>query len=222
MVSDEFQRARSPEHKQRRAQDLYRAARELALRDGVGAVTLTAIAQEAGVHPSAMRRYYESREDILLRLAADGWQDWAAAVETELTLRGSVDATALTELFASSLRERPLFCDLLAYTPTSLERTSSLSAVRTYKVRSMSALTSVVAALHRYVPGLSQSAARDLIAATAAITAHFWQTAHPSPTLAALYREAPHLGHTVLDFNSRLNRVIGNLITGILTDQAGP
>jgi hypothetical protein len=54
------------------AADLVEAARILASRDGVRAVTLTAIATQAAAHASAVRRYYASREEILLTVAATG------------------------------------------------------------------------------------------------------------------------------------------------------
>src|SRR5258708_19689951 len=61
-----FQRAYSPQHKEQRVTDLMQAARALAARDGARTVTLTAIATQAGVHLSAVRRYFESPEEILL------------------------------------------------------------------------------------------------------------------------------------------------------------
>src|SRR3981081_3425447 len=85
-----FQRAYSPQHKQQRAADLMRAARTLAARDGVRSVTLTAIADHAGVHISAVRRYYDSREEILLGLAEQGYADWAGAVADAVTARREI------------------------------------------------------------------------------------------------------------------------------------
>jgi AcrR family transcriptional regulator len=68
-----FQRAYSLHHKQQRAADLIEAARTLGARGGVRTVTLTAIATQAGVHASAVRRYYASREEIPLTLAEEGY-----------------------------------------------------------------------------------------------------------------------------------------------------
>jgi AcrR family transcriptional regulator len=63
------------------------AARTLGLRDGVRAVTLTAIAAQAGVHASAVRRYYNSREEILLILAEEGYRSWSYDIATQLNGR---------------------------------------------------------------------------------------------------------------------------------------
>ena len=94
-----FQRARRPEQKERRRQDILSAASTLGARDGVRAVTLTDIAAEAGVHKSAVLRYFETREAVFLLLTAEAWQDWSAAVDEALrssTSRGPDDAAPLT------------------------------------------------------------------------------------------------------------------------------
>ncbi len=86
-TSTTFQRARSAEHKERRAADLVEAARSLALSGGARTVTLTAIAERAGVHPSAVRRYFDSREDILLLLAGQAWREWSDSLARQLSRR---------------------------------------------------------------------------------------------------------------------------------------
>src|ERR1700694_4445132 len=102
-VERAFQRARTEENKKRRATDLVEAARGLALRDGARCVTLTAIAAHAGVHASAVRRYFDSREEILLVLTAQEWASWAG--EMAAALKGSqvTHADQAASLLAESL-----------------------------------------------------------------------------------------------------------------------
>ena len=64
--------ARTEEEKRQRAAAIVEAARSLALDTGVASVTLTGVANRAGVHYSAVRRYFSSHE-VLLHLAAEGW-----------------------------------------------------------------------------------------------------------------------------------------------------
>lgn len=56
------------------------AARSVALEAGVASVTLTAVATRAGVHYSAVRRYFSSYKEVLLRLAAESWERWSESV----------------------------------------------------------------------------------------------------------------------------------------------
>ena len=75
-----FQRARTEENKRRRAAALVEAARSLAIETGVASVTLTAVAGRAGIHYSAVRRYFTSHKEVLLHLAAEGWVRWSGTV----------------------------------------------------------------------------------------------------------------------------------------------
>jgi AcrR family transcriptional regulator len=66
--------------KRQRAAALVEAARSLALETGVASVTLTAVANRAGAHYSAVRRYFTSHKEVLLHLAAEGWFRWSNTV----------------------------------------------------------------------------------------------------------------------------------------------
>src|SRR6201985_2695526 len=84
MTADSYQRARRPEQKLERRDAILGAARELALRDGVRAVSLADIAARVGIHKSALLRYFETREQIFLELTAAAWREWTAALHAEL------------------------------------------------------------------------------------------------------------------------------------------
>jgi AcrR family transcriptional regulator len=218
-----FVRARTPENKERRSSDLLDSARELAQAQGVRTLTLTAIATRAGVHVSGVRRYFESREEILLVLAGQEWTDWADAVVKQLDAsERPVPSATLARLLASSLEERALFCDLLAHAQVSLEREVSAASVRAYKVAALDALAGLTAALTRAVPGLTGEAARNLIAAATALTATLWQTANPGDVLAKLYAEDPSLAHAKAKFAPRMTQILDALITGLIAQASRP
>ncbi|CAM5714442.1 hypothetical protein SFUMM280S_01356 [Streptomyces fumanus] len=96
-------RARRPEHKELRLASIVDAARSLALEKGVREVTLTDIAARAGINKSAVLRYVETREEIYLRLTAECWTRWAAALAG--ALGGRTDGTP-DELAATLARRR--------------------------------------------------------------------------------------------------------------------
>ena len=128
-----FQRARRPEHKRQRYEAILAAARTLAVRDGVRAVSLADIAAAVGMHKSALLRYFETREEIYLRLAADDWRDWVAAMRVALAPLPAGSVAEVAAAFATTLGERPLLCDLLTHAPLNLERNVSLETVREFK-----------------------------------------------------------------------------------------
>ncbi|ONI82163.1 TetR family transcriptional regulator [Saccharothrix sp. ALI-22-I] len=64
--------------------DIRRQARALLVEHGRDAVTLRAIARELGITAPALYRYYDSREDLLRKLAEDICTDLAAELNTKL------------------------------------------------------------------------------------------------------------------------------------------
>jgi AcrR family transcriptional regulator len=97
-----FQRARTEENKRRRAAALVEAARSLAVESGVASVTLTAVAGRAGIHYSAVRRYFTSHKEVLLHLAAEGWVRWSGTVCEKLTEPGPMSPPRVAEVCCST------------------------------------------------------------------------------------------------------------------------
>ena len=211
-MATSFQRARSPEHKERRRQDILEAATTLGTRDGVRAVTLTDIAAEAGVHKSAVLRYFESREAVFLLLTAEAWRDWADALERALP--GPAAPRQVAAVLADSLAQRPLFCDLLAHAPLNLERGVSGPEVRAFKVITLEAVDRIAEALRRALPRADRERRIDLIAGVTAMAAALWQTANPPEALAQLYASDPLIAHAAVEFTPRLRRMTAMLLAG--------
>ena len=216
MTTADFQRARSPEAKHAREAAILQAARTLAARDGIRRVTLTDIADETGMHKSAMLRYFETREEIFLRLTADGWREWTPALCERIAAapkRG--DAVAVVAAaFASTLAARGAFCDLLAQAPLNLERNVSLDAVRTFKLTTRECLDRIVDAVRAVLPALTARDGVDLVATATSLAGTFWQIATPSQEVAELYRSDPRMSHALIDVEPRLERILTALLAG--------
>ncbi|MGH9120863.1 MAG: TetR family transcriptional regulator, partial [Acidimicrobiales bacterium] len=190
-----FQRARSPAAKGLREAAILEAARRLGAERGVRQVTLTEIADAVGMHKSALLRYFETREEIFLRLTAEGWREWSGALRTELGMLAEPTPAAVASLFAGTLARRGAFCDLLAQAPLNLERNVSVEAVRAFKLAVHAELDAIVAAVQRLLPLLGEADAVDLIASATSLSGAFWQMATPGAEIAALYRSDPRLSH---------------------------
>ncbi|WP_329537194.1 TetR family transcriptional regulator (plasmid) [Streptomyces sp. NBC_01450] len=210
-----FQRARSPEHRERRARDLLQAAAELAQSGGTRTVTLKGIAQRAGVHASAVRGYFASREEILLRLATASWQAWSRDLTEQLSEAGPLDADGLARSIAASLAEHSLFCDLLAHAAVSLEREVPIDCLHEYKSAAIRAVDELADAFHRALPALSRADGREVVAAATALAPAFWQYANPGETLELLYERVPQLASARCDFEPRMTVLLTALINGL-------
>ena len=211
-----FQRARRPEHKRQRYEAILAAARSLAERDGVRAVSLADIAGEVGMHKSALLRYFETREEIYLRLAADDCQDWTEAMRAELGALSEGDVRGVAAALVTTLAARPLLCDLMTHAPLNLERNVSLETLRTFKHAAVGSVEAVAAEVRTVLPAITAEGAFDLVGAVELIAAGLWQIGHPSPALVELYREEPRLGHAHLPFVPTLTRIAETIIRGLL------
>jgi AcrR family transcriptional regulator len=216
-------RARSAHDKRKRTDDLLAAARRLATeRGGVRHVTLTAVTEIAGLHPSAVRRYFASKEELLLELAEQGWSAWRDALIEHLADARDLSPQAIAEAISTTIASLPLFCDLLTHVPLSLEGEVDLERARRYKTNSFAAYDSIVEALTAATDQMTTRQAQDLITATLGLTANLWQLSHPTATLAELYAQEPRWGHAALDFEPRLTRLLKATATGLTATDDPP
>jgi AcrR family transcriptional regulator len=215
MAQVEFQRARSPQAKQQRQTAILNAARSLAAENGVSRVTLTDIAAAVAMHKSAMLRYFETREEIFLHLAAEAWQEWSAALCHDLGTLAGAGTAEVAAVIAGTLASRGLFCDLLAQTALHLERNVSLDTVREYKLIALAEVDRVVAATRAVLPALTEQDGVDVIATATSVAGSFWHIATPAPEVAALYRSDPRLAHGILEIRPRLTRILTALLDGM-------
>ena len=215
MTATGFQRARSAQAKQERESAILAAAQELGAARGIREVTLTDIAEAVGMHKSAMLRYFETREQIFLRLTALGWHEWSAALRQRLgELPPDPSAAEVATVFAATLVARPMFCDLLAQAPLNLERNVSLESVRAFKLATLEEVHAIRAELAR-LRGLTEQQAVDVIATATSLAGALWQMATPGPEVQALYRSDPRLAHATVEVGPRLTRVLTAVLTGL-------
>ena len=216
-----FQRARTEEKKRQRAAALVEAARSLALESGVTSVTLTAVASRAGVHYSAVRRYYSSHKEMLLQIAAEGWVRWSETVCARLREPGPMSPARVAETLAQGLVADPLFCDLLANLHLHLEHEVEVERVLGFKQISTAAVMSMVDAIEQALPGLGRSGALDTLLAAYSLAAPLWQLAHPPKGVTDAYAdEAEVPPDWDVDFAPALTRLITATCVGLL-DQGG-
>ena len=215
MQAPGFQRARSTAAKHQREAAILDAARRLGAERGIRQVTLTEIAEAVGMHKSALLRYFETREEIFLRLTATAWQEWSGALRADLETVTEPTSAAVAAAFARTLAARGAFCDLLAQAPLNLERNVSVEAVRAFKLAVHAELDAIVLTVRGLLPVLAERDVVDLIAAATSMSGAFWQMATPGPQIAALYRSDPRLSHAVVDVEPRVQRLLTALIQGL-------
>jgi AcrR family transcriptional regulator len=215
-----FQRARTEENKRQRAAALVEAARSLAIETGVASVTLTAVASRAGIHYSAVRRYFTSHKEVLLHLAAEGWVRWSNTVCATLAESGPVSPSQVAETLANGLADDPLFCDLLANLHLHLEHEVDIDRVVEIRRTIAGAAVALADAIERALPALGRSGAFDMLIAAYSLAAAFWQIANQPKRLTDAYAEEPEVlpSEWNIDFASALNRLLTATCIGLVSE----
>jgi AcrR family transcriptional regulator len=214
-----FQRARTEEKKRQRAAALMESARSLALEAGVASVTLTGVANRAGVHYSAVRRYFTSHKEMLLHLAAEGWVRWSNTVCAALREPGPMSPSRVAETLTNGLAADPLFCDLLANLHVRLEHEVDLERVVEIRRTSSAAVMSFADAIEQALPALGRSGALNVLLAAYSLASTLWQIANPPEGLIDAFAgesEAP--AELNLDFAFALTRLLTATCVGLLAE----
>lgn len=208
-------RARSQEAKLRRTEDLLDAARMLATDlGGVRRLTLTAVTEAAGLHPSAVRRYFDSKEELLLELAERGWREWHGALTGRLADARNLTPVQTATAVADTLAAQPLFCDLLTHVPLGLEGEVAIERAYRFKTNSFAAFDGIVDAMTNSGT-ITAEQAQELVVAALGLAANLWQVSNPSPTLAELYAQNPRWGELAENFEPRLTRMLQAIAVGL-------
>ncbi|WP_107424951.1 TetR family transcriptional regulator [Streptomyces antioxidans] len=228
------QRARSAEDKARRADDLLKAAEALASElGGVRYITLAAVTERAGLHRTGVRRYYASKEELLLELAERGWGQWRDAIKDAVKdaiksgaadragpahrpapSRSRLGPAQTAAVVSQTLVALPVFCDLLTHATLYLEGDVDIERARRYKTNSFAAHDEIAATLD-HASTMTVEQITSLLAAAIMLAAGLWQVSHPTPTLAALYEQEPRWGHVALDFSPRLTGLLEACAVGL-------
>jgi AcrR family transcriptional regulator len=206
-----FQRARKPEEKDVRRAAILRAARELAREVGPIELGLNELGRRSGVSKPNIYRYFESREEILVRLLIAELDDAAAHAEATLpALADDAVAAAIVEIFLS----RPLLCQLLGMVASILEHNLGVDALRVAKQEMHVLAGRVAMAVGEALPWLSPADAVWAMQTIALYVAGMWPAAHPS-SAAAEVMARPEFASFRVDAARDLRRFVDVVLAGL-------
>ncbi len=214
-----WKRARSPEQKVEREQEILDAAASLFARSDYASITLNAIAEHAKFTRSNVYRYFKTREEIFLRLYVDAVCHWASDLESTLK---ELDASTSSEQVARRWVECALRHErLLALTPllnVSLERNSSEEEIARMKGSLMQNLGGLHVAASNVMPGLELNAGLQLMTWFHSLCAGLWPAANPNEAIRNVLAR-PEFQWMQIDFEAYLVGALTHLIQG-LRDEA--
>lgn len=210
-----FIRARSPEHKAQRADDILAAAALVLDRDGIDAVTLAAIAREAGVVKSNIYRYFESREEILFRLMIEESERLIADGIADLdAIKTKNDIPLVARTLTAGFVAHPRFCLLISQMAPILERNISVEKLIEMKREIVALIMRISTAIYRVIPDLGEAGSMRALHTSIHYIAGLWPMANP-PEAVKKALEQPDLAFMKQDFEGSMEAMMRALMEGI-------
>ncbi|MEV6304223.1 TetR family transcriptional regulator [Actinoplanes sp. NPDC051861] len=212
MTSEPFQRARTQEQRTARRTAILGAAAGLLSEAPLSEISLRELARRVGLSKTNVVRYFETREAVFFALLNQTAQDWVDGLPGDLP---EAEPVVVMDALARSLSRQPLLCELWSALGTELERNISAEAVRDFKLAHAEVQARLAVLLRVRMPGLKETAARELVAHLILLVAGLWPFANPAPAVAEAVRD-PRLAHSRVDFAARLGRALQVTVTGLL------
>ena len=216
-----FKRARSAEQRQARREAILATAHDMLVEMPVSQVTMNGLARRVGLAKSNIMRYFESREAVLLDLLGRLSDDWLTEARSRVRATLSTDgpaaqrAAALAEIFARLFAQEHVLCDLLSAETAVLEHNVSETVALRYKTAAIDGLDGLASLIVEILPELDEEAGHDAAFTTIVLVGAMWTHSHPSPAMAAVYRDEPALA-TVEGFTDSLGHMITTYLRGLL------
>ncbi|MFG1865019.1 TetR/AcrR family transcriptional regulator [Microbispora bryophytorum] len=210
-----FQRARRPEHRELRRQEILDAAEALLAEMPADEISLRELGRRLGVSKTHVVRYFESREGVFLGLLARLRLAWLDALADEWP-EPPCEPDQVMRAWADSLAARPVLCQLWSLLPSVLERNVSADTVRMYKLVDLGHRTRLAKLVRDRVPALSADAALTLTEYAVVSLVGLWPFSNPTPTVVEATAD-PRLAGSRVDFATMYGEILQTTLTGLLT-----
>ena len=216
-----FQRARSEEQRAVRRRAILETTSAMLDEMPVAEVTLNELSRRVGLAKTAVLRYFESREAVLLDLMDDRTATWLAELEQELAHGVDPGRPALeraeqtADVLSRSLAAQTVLCDLYGAQGGVLEHNVSVEVVRRHKRASLGNLAVMAGLARRHLPELGDRAEQFCLNALIMGGALSAYTAPPL-SLLAVYEAEPELAVHQIDLQPALRLAIITSLVGML------
>lgn len=178
------------------------------------AVTMTSVAERAGLAKGTLYLYFGTKEDLFLSVVEDRLEEWFAAVAGWLEDRtGPAGTEEFAGFVASSLSGRTSLVRLLAILHTTLERNVGQERVREFKKFLRDRMAGTASLLERRVPELGPGGGARFLLRLDALVIGLWHLADPAPPVRAVLGE-PGMEPFVVDFDVELAAMVRALLAG--------
>lgn len=215
----DFQRARRPEQREQRRRAILDATEALLAEVPVEDISLRELSRRLGTSKTNVVRYFETREGVLLALLNRARSAWLDELDERLP-PGPVHADELVTIWADSLAERPLLCQLWSLLPTVLERNVSAASVRSYKLTDLDHRTRLARLVSERVPALDEATALHLTRIAVVALTGLWPFCTPTPAIVEATSD-PRLRESCVEFATAYTDILRITTAGLLARGEG-
>jgi AcrR family transcriptional regulator len=216
-----FQRARSEEQREVRRRAILGTAAAMLDEMPLAEVSLNELSRRTALAKSALLRYFESREAVLLALMEHLLQAWLSELPAELAAgieeSGTPEQRArqLAEVLSRTLADRPVLCDLFGAQGGVLEHNITPEAAHHHKRTSLDALATLADLVRQHVPELGDGA-RELCLLGMILAGGLAAYCPPPAAVAAVYEADPSLAVLRFDLHEGLRLGLDTVLLGAL------
>ncbi len=215
-----LRRARSPEDKQQRRQDILDCAWQLFQTRAWAELTMNDVAEASGLSKAALYRYFETKESLFLEVEEARLGEWLQGLGGDLDrLHRPASPEAVGTLIADSLVARPGLPRLLSLLHVSLEQNVPFDAALAFKRALHEWLVRLGARLEAALVSLPTGRGFGAAMQLHALCIGLWQMADAGPVVKRLL-ERPDLRSLRLDFQPALATGAATLLHGLLAREA--
>jgi AcrR family transcriptional regulator len=209
-----FQRARRPEEKEARREQILEAARVMLAERGGLELSLSELARRSGVSKPNVYRYFESREDVLLQVWIEEVRELGTRLERAFAAIVPGDVDAVVAAVVSAFAAQPTMCELMSIASSVIERNLSEDAIFRAKANLATLTVQIAGLLHARLPFVSVEDCAWLGSAAATWVAGIWPAVNPPPAVAAALSR-PELAGMQPVFARDFTRLLSVLIAGL-------
>jgi AcrR family transcriptional regulator len=174
------------------------------------AVTMTSVAERAGLAKGTLYLYFGTKEDLFLSVVEDRLGEWFGALDAWLADKAApVGPDELSDFVAASLSSRTALVRLMAILHTTLERNVEQARVRDFTQFLLAHMTTTATLLERSVPALKPGHGARFLLRLDVLVIGLWHLADPASPVCAV-REEPF----AVDFAAELAAMVRALLKG--------
>lgn len=144
-----MQRARTKEQIHQRHEMILKVTEELYQKDGLAGVTFTTISKQTSFTRQAIYKYYQTREEVLLDLLDQHYQQFMEELSHQLATRSHLTTEELAGLLTQLLLDQPTMLSLFSILYSILEEQVSHDRLFVFKEKVFQSFTVFYQALDR-------------------------------------------------------------------------